>query len=283
MNLRAKRCLLNCMTAFFLGGILITSSQVLAQPNSSLNYNPGRPGFGCGSNTLITNTLSVETSFIGSGDPSLPWSQGGNLTNGYTLRISPVNGFELALGTGWTKDAGSKLSLSGTSLFTRINIIRKKGYLPGFAVAGGLSFPFGHKNNPAVSQGVNPMVTLILDHNIGDWWIAYNVGTNWAVKSQSTELFYCVSAGTSVVESGRFNLYGEFIGSNEWYYRESDQNLAQATGSYIFRLGGDIFITPNLKFDFTVGTSLTRARYLEGEIGLAYGIPLKRQKTDPEN
>lgn len=272
MNLQAKKCWRLTLVA-----IGITFFSLLqAQPNSSFNYNPGRPGFGCGSNTLITNTLSVETSFIASGFPRKNWGEGGNLTNGYTLRMSPVNGFELAIGTGWTKDAGSKVSLSGTSIFTRINIIRKKGYLPGFAVAGGLSFPFGHKTNYAVSQGVNPMVTLILDHNIGDWWIAYNVGTNWGVKAQSTELFYCVSAGTSVVESGRFNLYGEFIGSNEWHYRNPEQDLSKASGSYILRVGGDVFITPNLKFDFTIGTSLHREHYLEGEIGLAYGIPLKK-------
>lgn len=265
---------------FFLGSVLACTAY--AQPDNTFNYNPGRPGFACGSGALIRHTLSVETYFNVSGQTDLPWNRTGVLHNGYTLRYSPLDKMELYMGTGWVKQPGhSGLSLAPLSVGTRINLIKKQGAKPGFAFIGSLGLPVGSGSQYAVSRGVIPSMMLILDHTIGNMWVAYNVGSDWSVLDQNIGLFYCVAAGGSPVSSGRFNLYGEVVGMNSWQYALVGSAVQEGTPdpsySFTFRFGGDVFITECLKMDLSVATSLHRPHVMEGEIGLAYGIPLKKR------
>lgn len=257
-----------------------------AQPDHTYNYNPGRPGFACGSSALIQHTLSAEAFFTLSGGTGLPWKETGTMLNGYTLRYSPLRNMELYAGTGWVKEPGQKgPSLSPLSLGTRINLVGKQGAKPGFAFVGSVTLPVGNRSQYAVSPGVIPSMMLILDHNIGNMWVAYNAGADWNVIGQGVGLFYCVAAGGSPIKSGRFSLYGEIVGSHAWQYASADASgqrvKPEKSYAFDFRVGGDVFLTPCFKIDLSVATSLHRPHALEGEIGIAYGIPLKNRKKKP--
>lgn len=267
--------------ALLLFGLIATGTG-FSQPDNTFNYNPGRPGFACGSGALIRHTLSVEAYFNVSGQTTLPWAQTGVLHNGYTLRYSPLDNMELYMGTGWVRQPGhAELSLAPFSIGTRINLVKKKGHKPGFAFIGSLGLPIGSRSQYAVSRGVIPSMMLVLDHNIGDMWVAYNVGSDWSVLDRSIGLFYCAAAGGSPVESGRFGLYGEIVGMHSWQYAIAGSSIQEGgpvpSYSFTFRFGGDVFITECLKLDLSIATSLHRPHVMEGEIGLAYGIPLKKR------
>lgn len=254
-----------------------------AQPDASFNYNPGRPGFGYGSSPLITHTLSVESFFYVSGRPELPWSQTGYFSNGYTIRYSPVERLEIAVGSGWIKDETyGGISYSGMSVVAKINVVKKgpKAW-PGLAFVGGLSLPVGYKSQYAVSKGVNPFLTLIMDQNIGSFWIAYNIGGDWNVPERQTGLFYCITAGTSLDARGRWNLYGEFVGVHDWKYSKESVLREKSENSFLLRLGADVFVTSCFKIDLSVASTLETGNTLEAEIGFSYGIPLKK-RTNPK-
>ena len=164
-------------------------------------------------------------------------------------------------------------------LMARVNVVEQgENGKPGLAFVGQLNFPAGWKSQYAVSRGVIPSLTLILDQSFGNLWVAYNVGADWSVMDNNTGLFYCVALGGMPNE--RLNLYGEIVGDHNWVYGIEDgahAPSARVENTFSFRFGGDYFLTECFKIDLSVGTRLHSPHALEAELGFSYGIPLKKR------
>ena len=52
----------------------------------------------------------------------------------------------------------------------------------------------------------------------------------------------------------------------------------QVENTFSLRFGGDYFLTECFKIDLSVGTRLHGPHAMEVELGLAYGIPLKKRR-----
>ena len=265
--------------------LTLAASSAQAQPDNTYNFNPGRPGFAYGSTPLIQHTLSVEAFANVSGQTGKPWNQSGYLVNGYVLRYSPLKNLELGIGTGLAKDWSQKgVSLNPLYLVARINILRKgDNGKPGLALIGQLNFPAGCHSQYAVSRGVIPAATLSVDQSFNNLWVVYNVGADWNAIESNTGLFYCVALGGMPGE--RLNLYGEFVGDHDWTYADyadpegsTPARKGQVENTFSLRFGGDYFLTECFKIDLSVGTRLHGPHAMEVELGLAYGIPLKKRR-----
>lgn len=255
-----------------------------AQPDESYNYNPGRPGFTYGSTPLIRHTISAEANLAFMGDLFMerPFNESAWLKNRYTFRYSPLDRLELGIGVGLESyffDEPTLTTLSPLTLMARINILRKEGYKPGLALIGELGLPVGAGLEHAVSRGVNPSAVIVLDHNYKRWGFYYNIGASWYVRDQATQLFYSFMVCCNPDAKGRWNIYGEVVGGNGWIWNEEygGWDDAYSLCALDFRIGADFFITKNLKIDFSVATLLFDEE-LQAEIGIAYGIPLKKQR-----
>lgn len=262
---------------------LLLPLAVQAQPDESYNFNPERPGFTYGSTPLIRHTISAETYVRVDG--VIMGVLG--MTNHYTFRYSPLDCLELGIGVGLGVDftghdlppgsyekPASPLFLSPLSVMTRINILKKHDHKPGLALIGELGLPVGSRDLfDEVSPGVIPTAMAILDHNYKRVGFFYNVGATWNVYAFNTTLFYSFMCRVQANDRGRFHFYGEVMGENKWYVGETG-----AYNLYTFRVGGDYFICKNFKADFSLATkmNLYSYGYLQAEIGLAYGIPLRK-------
>ncbi len=265
---------------FWLAGIFVLLvSAGHAQPDDSYNFNPGRPGFSYGSTPLIRHTISAEAFVCETWVPGF----GSLLTNRYMFRYSPLDRLELGVGVGLgtllDTEGSYGVFLSPVSVMAKINLIEKTGNLPGLAFIGELGLPGGDIAD--ASPGVTPSAILALDHNYRRWGFFYNVGAAWDAAEGTISLFYSFMASVQVDKKGRWSLYGELVGKNGWCTSTwSDDPYAYDYGSVCLRLGGDVFITRNLKMDFSVASSFDFA--LQGEIGFSYGIPLKRRARPKE-
>lgn len=269
----------------FLFSLLLAAfiAPLAAQPDETYNFNPGRPGFAYGSTPLLRHTISAEAFVRTDGFAYMPLTEAGHVLNRYTVRYSPLDRLELALGVGLehipSNPAGQRTMLSPLSLMARINILKKKGNLPGLAFIGELSLPVGAGSSEAVSPGVNPTGVIAIDHNYKRFSFIYNVGAEWLLDDHGVDLFYAFMVCYGVDTKGRWNIYGEFVGHHAWAWDFEDGNDEWKFKGILydlkFRFGADFFITKNLKLDFSFALNPFYVE-LQGEIGLSYGIPLKK-------
>ena len=266
-----------------------------AQPDETYNFNPGRPGFTYGSTPLIRHTISAEAYVRVEGYTAESFKHGGALLNRYTFRYSPLDRLELGVGVGLYAYAFSfdkpVVDLSALSLMARVNILRKSGLKPGLALIGELGLPAGSKSYFFVEPGVKPSAVIVLDHNYKRFGFFYNVGAEWSTAYHATSLFYAVMVCYGADAAGRINLYGDFVGSHTWnlqpYYmlpqpasraKYDRVRTNKLDDTFVLRVGADFFITKAFKLDCSFATNLQSPHSLQGEIGLAYGIPLKKLK-----
>lgn len=265
--------------------LLVTgTASLFAQPDETYNYSPGRPGFTCGSTPLIRHTISAEASLSLAGGWDMPFNESAWLKNRYTFRYSPLDRLELGVGVGleshFDNDEPAFTTLSPLSVMARINILRKTGGKPGLAMVGELGLPVGvGLPGSPVTPGVVPTATLVLDHNHKRWGFYYNIGAEWNTYEQEIRLIYSFMFSCNPDAKGRWNIYGEVVSGNLYLWDLNKYDVFSSrhfnwTG-FDLRFGADYFITKNLKIDFSIA-ALMWSMELQGEIGFAYGIPLRK-------
>jgi len=221
-------------------------------------------------NTVPKGTIQVETgAFYESFEENNIEAEvlGYNTT---LLRYGLLKNLELRLGWNF-EETRTKINgqvqdnvLSGFSPLlagVKVEIAEEKGWMPEIGLLGHLYLPL------SASTDYRPETTgadfrFSLAHTLSEKSsIAYNVGAQWLDDSPETAYVYTLVYGYSIFEN--FGFYAELYGDLP------EDNRA----NHFWDTGFTYGLLPNVQFDITVGSSITKGQDLLISGGVSFRLP----------